>query len=247
MKRFAAMLALSALCGLAHPALAQTGCGPEALGTSRTLTLPAEGGAKFGKLQYAETPLEPGEVVLTFDDGPRPDTTSAVLAALKAHCVKATFFMVGIMVEQHPDIARTVAADGHTIGLHAYRHVRMSELSVGDQYADWEKGWGVIRGVLNTVVQPVYRFPEFRQSPELVARAEQEGIAVLSADASPDDWVGGQAPEVIVANTLAALEKAGRKGVILLHDYQPSTAAAMPALLQALKREGYKVVDLRWR
>ncbi len=233
------------LSGYSSPAAAS--CGPEALGTARTLTLSPKDGAKYGAFHYARTPLQPGEVVLTFDDGPRPETTPQVLAALKAECVTATFFMVGTMVEKHPELARTVAAEGHTVGLHANVHTRMSELPVTAQNADWEAGWKTLRMTLGEQAQPVYRFPEFRHSPELLARAEAEGVAVLSADASPDDWVGGETPEAIVAHTLESLKKAGGSGVLLLHNYQPSTAVAMPALLSALKANGYRVVNLSWR
>src|SRR5215475_7571915 len=76
---------------------------PDALGTSRTLVVdPAEHG-RIGTMQYRESlPLEDKEVVLTFDDGPIPPRTSAVLDILAANCVKATFFIVGQMATAHP-------------------------------------------------------------------------------------------------------------------------------------------------
>ena len=69
-------------------------CAPDALGTSRTMVLKREAGA-WGTAQYNALPLEPHEVVITFDDGPRPESTPQVLKALRDQCVRATFFMNG--------------------------------------------------------------------------------------------------------------------------------------------------------
>ena len=81
-------------------------CGPEALGTSRTLTLPRAAGA-WGTAQHAPLPgLAPKEVVLTFDDGPHPQSTPLALQALAAQCVQASFFMNGEPMAHHPDLAR---------------------------------------------------------------------------------------------------------------------------------------------
>src|SRR5262249_39488196 len=115
MVRLARHAALAGACLAAMGAAAE--CGPTALGTSRTLTLPREAAA-YGRAQYAALPLEPGEVVLSFDDGPRPESTPRVLQALAEQCVKATFFMNGEPMLQSPALARQVLAQGHSVGMH---------------------------------------------------------------------------------------------------------------------------------
>src|SRR6476661_7296720 len=104
------------------PAVAQCP-NPNALGIARTVEVDTTGGPGFGFEQYkAHDFLVLNEVVLTFDDGPWPGNTPAVLAALAHHCTKATFFPVGKHALWHPEILKQVAAAGHTIGGHTWSH-----------------------------------------------------------------------------------------------------------------------------
>ena len=88
-----------------------------ALGVARTVEIDTTGGPGFGFEHFKSHDfLRPGEVVLTFDDGPWPRNTPAVLAALAAHCTKAVFFPIGKHSTYHPEILKQVAAAGHTVG-----------------------------------------------------------------------------------------------------------------------------------
>jgi peptidoglycan-N-acetylglucosamine deacetylase len=94
---------------------------PDGLGISRVVEIDTTGGPGFGFEHYkAYDFLQNKEVVLTFDDGPWPGSTKAVLEALANHCTKATFFTIGKHALYHPDILKTVAAAGHTIGTHTW-------------------------------------------------------------------------------------------------------------------------------
>ncbi|KRB92415.1 polysaccharide deacetylase family protein [Duganella sp. Root198D2] len=95
-------------------------CGPDALGTSRVLTLKHEYAA-YGTVQYGPLPLQIGEVVLTFDDGPLPETLDRVLQALEAQCAKATFFMTGANLAKYPELGQRVVRAGHTPALRIRR------------------------------------------------------------------------------------------------------------------------------
>ena len=87
------------LAGLTGPALGQSCPGnPDAIGTSRTITVDPAALPRIGRMQYrASLPLNDHEVVITFDDGPLPPYTERILDILKANCVKATYFLVGQM------------------------------------------------------------------------------------------------------------------------------------------------------
>src|ERR1700741_475075 len=118
----AVMLGLAS--GLAaQPALAVSCPRPDALGTSRTLVVDPKEHPLIGSMQYRETlPLNDGEVVLTFDDGPLPKYTYQILDILAAQCVKATFFMVGQQARANPEGVRKVLAAGHTVATHTQSH-----------------------------------------------------------------------------------------------------------------------------
>ena len=96
---------------------------------------------------------------LTFDDGPSAENTSAVLDVLKARNIRATFFVVGENVRKHPDVAKRIAAEGHTIGIHCNRHDYKELYESRDSYlADFEEAYRAVLEV--TGVKPVlYRFP----------------------------------------------------------------------------------------
>ena len=111
-------------------AVANAACpgNPDALGVARVVEIDTTGGPGFGFEHFKSMDfLRPGEVVLTFDDGPWPRNTPAVLAALAAHCTKAIFFPIGKHAMWQPGILKQVAAAGHTIGSHTWSHADLSE------------------------------------------------------------------------------------------------------------------------
>ena len=114
------LFAAFGLFALTHRVGAETACPPGALGVSRIIEIDTTGGPWFGTPRGDPTFLAPGEVVLTFDDGPTPKYTRPILSALAAHCTKATFFMLGEMAAEYPDLVKEVAAQGHTIGGHTW-------------------------------------------------------------------------------------------------------------------------------
>ncbi|MEO6276318.1 polysaccharide deacetylase family protein [Roseateles sp.] len=218
------------------------GCNADALGTQRVLQLPREGAA-YGA-PYARLPLAPNEFVLTFDDGPKPGTTVRVLQALKAECAKATFFMNGEPMSQHAALAQRVRAEGHTVAMHGYKHSAFGELPAKEQLADLEGMQKTHRYV--TGGEPAaWRFPYLAETPALREALAQQKVTVLSADVGIEDWVQGQTPEAMAERLLKGLREKGG-GIVLLHDVQDQTAAALPLLLRRLKQEGWRLVHLQW-
>lgn len=220
-------------------------CGPDALGTSRTLTLKREAAA-WGTAQHAALPtLAPKEVVLTFDDGPRPESTPSVLKTLAEQCVKASFFMIGAPLRQHPELARQVRDAGHTVALHSDRHEHLPQLPPAAQTADLDAVMTSYRAVFGG--EPAaYRFPFLEETPTMLAALKERGLTVMSIDAAAEDWLPEQTPQMLADKLLGQLAKSGG-GIILLHDGQDQTARALPHLLQQLKSHGYRVVHLNWR
>src|SRR5687767_1580016 len=103
-------------------------CDAGALGTSRTLNVQTAQRTGIGQ-GYPALGLARGEIILTFDDGPLPGTTPAILDALAKECVQATFFMIGKRAEAHPDIAARIREAGHSIGSHGYTHRELNGLA----------------------------------------------------------------------------------------------------------------------
>jgi peptidoglycan-N-acetylglucosamine deacetylase len=223
---------------------ASPACGPQALGTARTLTLPRTGAAWGSAQQYPRLPLAAGEVVLTFDDGPRPESTPQVLQALAQQCVQATFFMNGEPLLRAPELARRVRDAGHTVAMHGFTHASFASMPVAGQQADLAAMQQAHAQVLGGHA-PAFRFPFLAETAEAKAALAAQRITVMSVDLGIEDWLPAQTPSMLAERLLQRLQGAGG-GIVLLHDAQDQTAAALPALLQALKDGGYRVVHLRW-
>ena len=240
---------------MTNPSLAQAAIGTallaaglpanaaEPLGTTRILSLPREAAA-YGRMQHAGLPLQPREVVITFDDGPRPESTPRVLAALAEQGVRATFFLLGEAIERHPDLARQVRDAGHTVALHGMTHPQMPQLPEAAQRADLQAAQGVFERAFGGPAA-AYRFPFLAETPPLRAALAAQRITVLSADAGADDWLPEQTPPMLADRLLQRLEATGG-GIVLLHDAQDQTAAALPMILQRLQAQGWRVVHLQW-
>lgn len=236
---------LFALSPLAPAVAAGASCAgnTDALGTSRVLAVDGST-PRVGRKHFPATlPLADKEVVLTFDDGPLPGTTDRVLAALKAECVHATFFLLGRMVEKNPALARRELAEGHTIGSHSYGHPLLGHMRPDQAMADIDRGFTAIDAALGGHAHaPFFRFPGFVSSPELLDRLAARGIVVFGADEWASDW-NPMTPEQELRLTMARLHRA-RGGILLLHDTKAQTAAMLPALLRALKAGGYRIVHV---
>ena len=241
------VLSLCALCALSAAAFAESetqGCAaPDALGVSRTIEIDATGGPWFGTPHGDPNFLAPGEVVLTFDDGPVPHTTRPILAALAAQCAKATFFMVGEMAKEYPDLVREVAEQGHTIGTHTWSHRDLRRLPEDKMKAQIETAMNGIATAAGAPIAPFFRYPYLSYGPANVAYLQSRNIAQFAVDVDSFDWRTHSA-QAIVRRIMAGLQHVGR-GIILLHDIHDSTAAAVPLLLAQLKDKGYRLVHLR--
>jgi peptidoglycan/xylan/chitin deacetylase (PgdA/CDA1 family) len=246
--RIWAAVAASLVVGMAgaSSALAQGSqcANPNALGIARTVEVDTTGGPGFGFEQYkAHDFLLLNEVVLTFDDGPWPNNTRAVLKALADHCTKAIFFPIGKHALWHPEILKEVAAAGHTVGGHTWSHANLGKMKGDKSVEEIEKGFSAVKLALGTNPSPFFRFPFLQASEEELAYLGTRNIAIFSHDLDSFDFKMRK-PEDVIKSVMTKLEKKG-KGIILMHDFQQATAAAIPNLLNELKAKGYKVVFMR--
>jgi peptidoglycan/xylan/chitin deacetylase (PgdA/CDA1 family) len=221
---------------------------PGRLGTSRVLAVDAATTPRVGLKSFTQTlPLDDHEVVLTFDDGPWPATTSLVLAALARECVHATFFLIGRSASEHPDLVRRIAAEGHTIGHHTWRHPSLKRMTLSAATEEIDRGVAAdemaLHGVATRIPStPFFRFPGFESTPATLELLQSRGIVVFGADLWASDW-NPMTPAQELKLLTDRLTAAG-KGIILLHDPKTRTAAVLPAFLRYLADHHYRVVHL---
>ena len=237
--------AAAAAAASAQPARAAC-TNPNALGVGRTVEIDTTGGPGFGFEHFKQLDfLRDHEVVLTFDDGPWPGNTPAVLKALADECTTGIFFSIGKHATYYPEILKQVYAAGHTVGTHTWSHATLTnkKLTEDQRKDEIEKGIAAVKWALGTAPSPFFRFPALQHPPEMVTYLGERNIAMFSCDLNSFDFKASKAQQVIDV-TFKKLDKLG-KGIILMHDFHKHTAEALPELLKRLKAGGYKVVAMK--
>src|SRR6266581_1618040 len=229
---------------------AQAACpgNADALSTERVLVVDPATYPRVGRKHFPQTlPLKPKEVVLTFDDGPEPGSTSRVLDALKRECVRASSFVLGRSAAAHPALVRRELQEGHTVAHHSFAHPLLDHMPVDAAEAEINHGFAAADAALygkaeRSPVTPFFRFPGFASNQALLERLERRHIAVFGADLWASDW-NPMTPAQQLALVLERFDST-HGGILLFHDTKLQTAAMVPEFLRALKGRGYAVVHV---
>lgn len=216
----------------------------DAMGVSRVVEVDTHAGPRFGDQYQKDEPkfLEPGEVVLTFDDGPMRRYTIPILDALDEACVKATFFSVGRMAIADPITLQEVARRGHTIGLHTWSHKNLATLSAAAMKREFELGLSAVAAAAGVPIAPFFRFPYLGHGKTSMDYIRGRDMGIFGIHVDSKDF-RTKNPGVVLRNVMADLQRK-KKGILLFHDIQPSTAGAISSLLAELKEHGFRVVHM---
>ena len=202
---------------------------PDALGVSRVVEIDTTGGPGFGFEHFKQLDfLTDKEVVLTFDDGPWPVNTPAVLKALADECTKAVFFPIGKHTTYHPEILKQVAAAGHTVGAHTWSHANLNSKKSQRAAGQGRGRKGFQRGQAGAGRSTRRRSSAFRRlqhNPAAMAYLGSRNIAMFSCDVDSFDFRAKDAAQ-IVNTVMTKLDKQG-KGIILMHDFQKHTGGSL--------------------
>ena len=184
-------------------------------------------------------PRDARGVALTFDDGPDPRSTPAILEQLAQAGARATFFVIGRKVEAHPNLLKAIAAGGHAIGLHGYAHERLfSFRSPRNVRADLERCLELVRELVGE--RPcLFRAPIGHISPAMARVVRELDLHAIGWSVrGVDGWSGAKA--TVVAGRIVPRLRDG--AIVLLHDaaergdFVPASVEALPAILQAAER-----------
>ena len=178
------------------------------------------------------------KIALTFDDGPHPVTTRAVLELLRAHDARATFFLLGHKVEAHPDVVREIHEAGHTLGIHGFEHDHLFSLrSPAYAKAQVERTQRAIEracGVTPTLFRPPIGF-----ASHLTFRgAERAKVEIIAWSVRSLDGIRSADPARVAQRVMAHLEDGA---IVLMHDaaehddFSPASLSALPEILRALR------------
>ncbi len=179
------------------------------------------------------------EVALTIDDGPHKLYGPPVLDILAQYHIPATFFVVGVRVKQEPELVRQMVMQGHEIGNHTYDHQRLDALKphqIANELRFNAEDCYRAAGVKLDVMRP----PGVQFNDKVLHVAHALGYVTVNWNNAARDYEK-QTPDYIVRRVVDSTESGS---IILLHQDNPDTAAALPRIITALQKKGYKFVTI---
>ena len=209
---------------------------PAKRGAAReTRATPEEPGTTFNSV-HVDGPY----IAMTFDDGPSATLTPKLLDLLAAHHIKATFFVIGENVAEHPEIVARAAREGHEIANHSWSHPnfgKMSDESIRRQLQQTDDAIKSSTGKRPTLLRPPYGSITARQKRWI---HDEFGYDIILWDVDPYDW---KRPGPAVVRT-RILKETRPGSIVLSHDIHPGTIEAMPSTFDELEAKGFRFVTV---
>lgn len=187
-------------------------------------------------LSIKELDTEKKYVALTFDDGPNDTSTIELLEKLKKENVKATFFVLGQMVDRNPEVAKQIVREGHEIGSHSYTHPDLTQLNsseIKEEVLKTDKAVFHATGVLPKNFRPPYGAING-------SVAQKIGLPIIQWNVDSEDWKVIN-KELIVDKVVQSVEHGS---IILLHDIHETSVNSIPEIVNQLKKNGYEFVTV---
>jgi peptidoglycan/xylan/chitin deacetylase (PgdA/CDA1 family) len=192
------------------------------------------------KITFNSVHVDGPYIAMTFDDGPSATLTPKLLDLLAAHHIKATFFVIGENVAEHPDIIARAAREGHEIANHSWSHpnlAKMSDEGVRRQLWRTDDAIKSATGTRPTLLRPPYGSITEREKRWI---HDEFGYQIVLWDVDPYDWKR-PGPAVVRSRIL---QETRPGSIVLSHDIHPGTIEAMPSTFDALEAKGFKFVTV---
>ncbi len=198
--------------------------------------------ATNSKIVFSKNKQETKRIALTFDDGPHPRYTEKILNILKKYDIKATFFVIGVNIENYPDELKLIFEEGHEIGNHSYSHAIEKNF---DEKAAREELKKCEELIYNRVgIKPkLFRPPQGDYSADVEKIAFDNGYSIVLWSVDTKDWAHNSPQNImsVVSNQLRGGD------VILMHDYtsgKNTTCDALEIMIPYLLEKGYEFVTV---
>jgi len=196
--------------------------------------------AEESSITFSSVHVDGPYIAMTFDDGPSAMLTPKLLDLLAAHHIKATFFVIGENVAEHPEIVARAAREGHEIGNHSWSHPnfgKMSDESVRRQLWQTDDAIKNATGKRPTLMRPPYGSITAREKHWI---HDELGYQIILWDVDPYDWK--RPGPAVVRNRILKETQPG--SIVLSHDIHPGTIEAMPSTFETLEAKGFKFVTV---
>lgn len=180
------------------------------------------------------------KIALTFDDGPRPESTVALLEILKRFNVKATFFIVGAQAEKYPELVQRIYDEGHEIGNHTYSHTRLTKMTREELIEDIEKTRTIIFNQTGFIPY-LFRPPGGKFNAEVLGIIKELNYSTVLWTTNSGDWK--YMNKDILTNRV--ISDSGPGNIVLMHNsISSSTIDALPQIIEQLQAKHYELVTI---
>src|SRR5213596_539628 len=191
-------------------------------------------------ITFSSVHVDEPYIALTFDDGPSATLTPKLLDLLAAHHIKATFFVIGENVAEHPEIVARAAREGHEIANHSWSHPNLGKMSGDNVRSQLQRTDDAIQnatGKRPTLMRPPYGSITAREKRWI---HDEFGYQIILWDVDPYDWK--RPGPAVVRNRILKETQPG--SIVLSHDIHPGTIEAMPSTFDTLEAKGFKFVTI---
>src|SRR5437899_632314 len=216
------------------------GLGAKPTPAKRTAAREIQAAPKEPAITFNSVHVDGPYIAMTFDDGPSAMLTPKLLDLLAAHRIKATFFVIGENVAEHPEIVARAAREGHEIGNHSWSHPNFGKMSDQGVRSQLQRTDDAIKNATSqrpTLMRPPYGSITAREKRWIY---EAFGYRIILWDVDPYDWKR-PGPAVVRSRILKETQPGS---IVLSHDIHPGTIEAMPSTFDALEAKGFKFVTV---
>lgn len=187
-----------------------------------------------------EWPTGRNLVALTFDDGPHPSFTPRFMELLKSNNAKATFFLLGPMIEKSPGIVKELVANGFEVGNHTWDHLQLNHTTpdkINDQMARTNAAIKAAAGVDCKLLRPPYG----QANKKVQQAADDQKLKIICWSVDPNDWRKDWTEDKMVQEVLKNTHDGS---IILFHDKSEKTFNAVSKVIPALQQKGFQFVTV---
>lgn len=199
------------------------------------------GGIVPAEITHGDTSKK--QIIFTFDAGSGDISAVPILAALKRHGVKGTFFMTGEWALRNPDLVRAIAADGHEIFNHSYNHPYMTQIADNEIVSQLITTDEAISSITGSTTRPYFRPPYGDRDARVLAQAAHSGFRSVYWTIDAMDWQesSGESGDSVSYRILNNLQPGM---IILMHIGDSITGTILDSLFTEIEHRGYSIVSL---
>jgi peptidoglycan/xylan/chitin deacetylase (PgdA/CDA1 family) len=190
--------------------------------------------------EYVRLPTSAHVVALTFDGGSVADGAAAILRTLQRKQAPATFFLTGRFVRTYPHLSRAIGA-ADPVGNHTWDHQQLPTLPTDEVFRELTRARAEIRAVTGRDPKPLFRFPYGARDPRTLRIVHRLGYVSVRWTVDTLGWIPGQTPWAAARRVLDNLVPGQ---IVLMHLGERTDAAALPAIIDGVRRRGYRLVTL---